>query len=220
MWRGTSPSARTSSASCGRADGAARPAEADRQAGEHGQLGGERLGRGDADLGAGQRRQHRIGLAGDGGGAHVDDGRDALALRPAVAQRRQGIGRLAGLRDEHGEPARRQRRLAVAELRGDVDLHRQARIALQPVLADQPGEIGRAAGRDGDAVQLGRVDAEVGQRDAALGEVDVVGERMADHLGLLVDLLGHEVAEVALVDQQRARHRLDARRAAPGGRRG
>ena len=38
-----------------------------------------------------------------------------------------------------------------------------------------------------------------------------LAERVADHLGLLVDLLGHEVAEVALVDQQRARHRLDGR---------
>ncbi len=34
---------------------------------------------------------------------------------------------------------------------------------------------------------------------------------MADDLGLLMDLLGHEVAVVALVDQQRARNRLDLR---------
>ena len=42
-------------------------------------------------------------------------------------------------------------------------------------------------------------------------KIDVVGERVADDLGLLVDLLGHEMAVVALVDQQRACHRLDLR---------
>ena len=36
-----------------------------------------------------------------------------------------------------------------------------------------------------------------------------MGEGVADHLRLLVDLLGHEVAMVALVDQHRARRRAD-----------
>ena len=55
---------------------------------------------------------------------------------------------------------------------------------------------------------LGRVDAEVRQAHAAVAEVDVVGERVADDLGLLVDFLGHEVAVIALVDQQGACHRF------------
>ncbi len=47
------------------------------------------------------------------------------------------------------------------------------------------------------------VDVEVRRhRRAAGGEVEIVGQRVADHLGLLVDLLRHEVAVVALVDQQ------------------
>ena len=41
------------------------------------------------------------------------------------------------------------------------------------------------------------------QHDPALGEVEVMGERVAHHFGLLMDFLGHEVAMVALVDQQR-----------------
>ncbi len=41
------------------------------------------------------------------------------------------------------------------------------------------------------------------QLDPVRGEVDVMRERVADHLGLLVDLLRHEVAVVALVDQER-----------------
>ena len=39
------------------------------------------------------------------------------------------------------------------------------------------------------------------------GEVDVAGERVADHFGLLVNLLGHEMAVIALVDEQRGGER-------------
>ena len=138
----------------GFADGAARAAERDRQAGQHAQLAGERLGGGDADLGARQRRQDDVRLARDGGRAHVDDGGDALALRLAIAQRRQRIGRLARLRDEQGEAALLQRRLAIAELGGHVDLDGDARIPLEPVLADDAGVVGGAAGRDGDLADL------------------------------------------------------------------
>ena len=41
---------------------------------------------------------------------------------------------------------------------------------------------------------------------------------MADDLGLLVDFLRHEVAVVALVDEQRARDRLDERAIDAGAR--
>ena len=145
MWRGTSASACTSSCSCAALMvPRARPSPIARQASTLSwQV--KSLGGGDADLGAGKRRQHDVGLARDGGGAHVDDRGDALALGLAVAQRRQRVGRLARLRDEQREPALRQRRLAVAELGGDVDLDGNARIALDPVFADQARVVGRAA---------------------------------------------------------------------------
>ena len=77
-------------------------------------------------------------LAGHRRGRHVDDGQDVLPAALRVAQRGQGIGGLAGLRDEEGEPSRLHRRLAVAELGGNVDLDRQARQALEPILAISP----------------------------------------------------------------------------------
>ena len=43
------------------------------------------------------------------------------------------------------------------------------------------------------------VDIEAG--DALVRHVEIVRQRMADHLGLLVDFLRHEVAVIALVDQ-------------------
>ena len=78
-----------------------------------------------------------------------------------VAQRRERVGRLARLRDEDREIARRERRLAVAELRGDIDLDRQAREALEPVFADQPGIVRGAAGGDRDAVELAEVERQL-----------------------------------------------------------
>ena len=122
------------------------PGRGDRRGEQHGELGGEGLGRGDADLGAGQGRQHDVRLAGDRAFRHVDDRQDGLLLRLGVAQRRQGIGGLARLRDDDADAALGHRRLAVAELRGDVDLDRQARELLEPVFADHAGVAGRAAG--------------------------------------------------------------------------
>ncbi len=134
-----------------------------------------------------------------------------MSLRLGVAQGGERVGRLARLRYEERKPVRRQRRLAVAHLRGHVDLDGKARIALDPILGDQARIVGGAARRQRHALELGYVDAEVGKLHDASAHVDVACERVADDLGLLVDLLGHEVAVVALVDEQRTRHRLDER---------
>src|SRR5262245_47388611 len=99
-------------------DGLARPAERDGQACQRAQLAGEGLGRGNADFGARQGRQHDVCFTGNGRGAHVNDGGDRLALRLAVAQRRQGVGGFARLGDEQRQTTLAQRRLAVAKLRG------------------------------------------------------------------------------------------------------
>ena len=43
------------------------------------------------------------------------------------------------------------------------------------------------------------------QAHDALGEIEIMRERAADDLGLFVDFLGHEMAVVALVDQEASR---------------
>ena len=130
----------------------------DRQRGEHGQLAGEGLGRGDADLRAGEDRQRHVALARDRRGLDVDDRDDAAALRLDVAQRRQGVGGLARLADEEPEGAGAERRLAVAELGGDLDLDRQAGEALEPVFRHVAGVVRGAAGDEHDPVAAGEVD--------------------------------------------------------------
>ena len=121
-----------------------------------------------------------------------------------IAQRRQRVGGLARLRHEHREIARPERRLAIAELGGDIDLDRQPREALEPVFGDQAGIIGGAAGRDRDALEFREIERQLHrQRDALGRHVEIMGERVADDLGLLVDFLRHEMAVIALVDQER-----------------
>ena len=43
-----------------------------------------------------------------------------------------------------------------------------------------------------------------GSARGSAGEIEIMRQRAADHLRLLVDFLGHEVAVIALVDHQRA----------------
>ena len=91
-------------------------------------------------------------------------------------------------------------RVAVAELAGDVDLHRQAGPVLDGVLGHEAGVVAAATGHDehlvegpelvvGD-VHLVEVEGAVGQQPVEQG----VGHR----LGLLVDLLAHEVVVAVL----------------------
>ena len=119
-------------------------------------------------------------------------------MRLGVAQRRQGIDGLARLRDGDAHAALGQRRLAVAELRGDLDLDRQARQLLEPVLGHHAGKAGRAAGGDGEPRDLGPLERQRRQRHLARGGIEIGLQRVADDGGLLVDLLHHEVAVVAL----------------------
>ena len=79
--------------------------ELQREQVERDDLGGERLGAGDADLGAGVRVEHVVALARDRRVAHVADREHARALRLALAQRGERVGRLAGLRDRDHEHA-------------------------------------------------------------------------------------------------------------------
>ena len=98
----------------------------------------------------------------------------------------------------------RQRRLAVAELRGDLDVDRQAGQPLEQVSADHAGVGGGAAGDDLQALDLGEVEP-AGASARPVDRVDVGRQRVLAGVRLLVDLLLHEVAVVALLDQRRPR---------------
>ena len=139
----------------------------------------------------------------------IDEGGRAQALALAPGQAGQGVRGLAGLADRHGQGARRQRRLAVAELRGDLDVAGQVGQFLERITPDLAGIEGGAAGNDLQAVDGGEV------RRVRLGlavhEVEVVREGVLDAVRLLMDLLFHEVPVLALLDEGRGGGDLDDR---------
>ena len=192
-------------------DHAARAAQRHGQRREHGQLAGEGLGRGDADFRPREGRGGDVAFARDGRGRHIDDADDLLAMGLGVAQAGQRVRRLARLRHHDHQPLLRQRRLAIAEFRGDVDFDRQAGEALEPVFGDHPGIIGGAAG--GQMVMPVRLLPSTGQFEGqphrGRGKVDVMGECARHNFRLLMDFLGHEMAVIALVDQEGRSLRLD-----------
>ncbi len=165
------------------------------------QLGQEALGRGDADLRAGVGVDHRVGLARDGGAVGVADGEHPGPLRAGVPDRLQRVRGLAGLADRHHQRRVGEDRVAVAELRRQLDLDGDPRPVLDGVLRDHPRVERRAARDDDDLVDV----AEVLVRQAHLVELQLAvlpapaEQRVGDGARLLVDLLAHEPVVAVLL---------------------
>ena len=203
-------SARTSRFLVALGQDAARAPCRDRQRRQRRELAGESLGRGDADFRPGQGRHDNVALAGNRRCRHVDDREHVLLVLARITQRRQRVGGLARLRNEDRQRAGIERHLAVAELRGDIDLDRQAREPLEPVPRHHAGIVGRAAGGDRDALERAEIERQRHRQRHALGHhVEIMRQRVADHLRLLVNFLGHEMAVVALVDEHHRGLRLE-----------
>ena len=190
-----------SSCSCSAPRRPARLRDRGREDHERRDLGHERLGRGDRDLGPGLEEEDPVRLAGDRAADRVrdrDDGRTALARE---AGRGDGVGRLAGLGHGDDQGPAVDRRRVVAELRPDRRPGRDPDPVLDRRCPDQRRVVGRAAGDQLDPVDLpDRV-----LEPLELLEPDVVraghptGDGLAQRLGLLVDLLEHEVVVAALL---------------------
>ena len=109
------------------------------------------------------------------------------------------VCRLAGLRDPDHQRVLRQDGVAVAPLAGDVRLDRDPGPLLDDVAPDDACVISGAARDDHDAPEI--PDLELGQPDAVEHELPAPGavaDRLADRLGLFVDLLEHERLVAAL----------------------
>ena len=125
-----------------RVDGAAGAGEAEGEAGERGELGGEGLGGGDADFRAGDGEQHGVAFAGHGAFRHVEDGEDGHG-RPAMYFSAASVSAVSpDWLTSRPRPSGDSRRAAVAEFAGDVDIGGQAGEFLDPVAAGQAGVIG------------------------------------------------------------------------------
>ncbi len=114
------------------------------------------------------------------------------------------------------EPARLEHRVAVAELRGDIELAGHAGEALEPIFGDHAGIIRGAAGDDGDSRHRREGEIHVGQRHLLLERAEIGAERLGDDERLLENLLLHEMAVIALFDARRAGARFDRSRGSTG----
>ena len=132
-------------------DGAADLREVQCEGEERGELGGEGLGGGDADFGAGVGGDGSGGEAGDGGADDVADGEGFGAFGDELVLGGDGVGGFSGLGDEEAELGGVGDGVAVAVLAGVVDVYGEACEALDHELAGEAGVPRGAAGGDGDA---------------------------------------------------------------------
>ena len=182
----------------------AHAAEVQGEHGQDGDLGGERLGAGDADLRArraDRRRRRPRGRCVLPTTLHSASVGWPLRLR--LAQGRQRVGRLARLRDGDDDGVAVDGRIAIAELAGVLDLDGDAGELLEQILADQRRVIAGAAGRQDDALDLAQLlrCRGSGRRSGRVrvGVVEPAAQGVLQRFGLLVNLLEHVVLEVALV---------------------
>ena len=174
-------------------------AEVDPQQRDGDQLGGERLGRRDTDLRTGMRVERVIGEARDRGLDDVRDRKHLRALLLGLADRFHRIERLARLADRDHQVTGADDRIAIAELRGEVDLDRNAGERFDDELADHRGVIARATRDEDDPLDVLHIELDAIERDVIVLEIDAADQRVRDGAGLLVDLLEHVVLEAALL---------------------
>jgi len=182
-------------------DGAANLREVKGEDEEGGELGGEGLGGGDADLGAGVGGEGALCFAGDGGADDVADGEGFGSFGGELGLGGEGVGGFAGLGDEEADGAGVGDGVAVAVLAGVVDFDGEAGEALDHELAGEAGVPGGAAGGDGDLAGVAEVfvgDLHGFEEDFAGVEGDAAEGGVADGAWLLVDLLEHEVLVAGL----------------------
>ena len=133
--------------------------------------------------------------------------RDAAgALLSRLAQRRERICRLTGLRDDDRQLVSADDRIAVAVLRSIVDLDADLGQRLDQILSDQCRMPRGAARQQRDLVdraQRGVRNIEVLEEDSPRIERHAPEDGVAAGRGLLVDLLEHEVLVAALLRRDR-----------------
>ncbi|SCJ17615.1 Uncharacterised protein [uncultured Flavonifractor sp.] len=181
-------------------DGAHQVGEAQADEVDDRQLGGVGLGGSHGNLRSGPGVEHVVALPGDGGAHHVDDGQQSGPQPAGLPHGGQGVDGLAGLGDDQSQGSGGDDGVAVPELRGQGHLHRLAEQPLQGVLGGHAHVVGGAAGDDVDFVQrlqILRRQVQTLQHHTAV--LNPGGNGVPEGLGLLHDLLEHEVLIAALL---------------------
>lgn len=171
---------------------------------DHGnELRGVGLGGGDTDLGTGVDVDTTVGKERDGGADNVNNTHSQGTTLQAVAESHEGVGSLTRLRDEDAGVVTEDRGLSVEEigsqLNGDGDLSK----LLKDTTDSHARVVRSTASNEDDAAASangGDVRAETAKGDGLVGNVETTTHGVDDGLGLLENLLLHEVVELALHD--------------------
>ena len=143
-----------------------------------------------------------VARARDAAADGVDDAEHAPALALHLVHRRQRVGGLARLADRDVEAVLLDHRIAIAELRRRLGVGRHARERLDQVRAADARVVRRAAAEDLDALdveQVARAQVQTAEVRGAELQVETALQRPLARLGLLEDLLEHEVLVRAAV---------------------
>ncbi len=192
-------------------------AEVQRQQRESETLRGVGLGGRDADFRAGVQVDASVRFLRDGAADHVADGQGGMALAFHFAQGRQRIGGFTALGDRKQQRPVIDRRIAVTQLAGVLDFHRQPGQFFDRVFAHERRMPTRAARRQDDAIhapQFARGQIQPAKHGRRILFTQATAHGVLQRLGLFENLLQHVVGiavqfDSAAVDDQRFNAELD-----------
>ena len=171
---------------------------------DHGhELRGVCLGGGHTNLGTSVDVHTAVGQEGDGGADDVDDTDGQGATLQTVAQSHEGIGSLAGLRHKYASVITEDGSLTIQEVGGQLHCNGDLRQLLKHTTHRHARVVAGTAGDEDQtttAANGGDVLAKTTQSDHLVRNVQTTTHGVDHGLGLLEDLLLHEVVELALHD--------------------
>ena len=161
------------------------------------------LGRGNTNFGAGVDVDTTVGEERDGRTDNVDNTNGQGATLQAVTESHQRIGSLTRLGNKHAGVVTENRGLSVQEIRGQLDRDGDLAKLLKDTSHSHARMITSSTSNEDDtsaSTDRGDVGAETTQGDSPVLDVQTTTHSVDDGLGLLKDLLLHEVVELALHD--------------------
>jgi len=167
------------------------------------ELGGVGLGGGDTDLGTGVDVDTAVGHEGDAGTDNVDNTNGEGATLQAVAESHERVGSLTRLGDEDASVVTEDGSLTVEEVRGKLDGDGDLGQLLESTANGHAGVV-RSTASNEDQTSATPDGADVLPKSTKshglLLCVQATTHGVDDRLGLLEDLLLHEVVEATLHD--------------------
>ena len=167
------------------------------------ELGGVGLGGGDTDLGTGVDVDTAVGHERDAGADNVDDTNSQGATLQAVAESHEGVGSLTGLGDEDASVVTEDGSLTIEEVGCEFDGDGDLSQILESTANSHARVVGSTASDENQtsaAPDGADVLPKTTESHGLLLGVQATTHSVDDRLGLLEDLLLHEVVEAALHD--------------------